>query len=111
MASLPETDEIRDVLLLAEKWLCNCVPVSHIKGPTPLPAIRALLDRLKPSPMSPKLSDALSDCLDVIEPLRDELQKQGRWDAAKCCDEVIAYSRTALRAMSGQRITQDQRLR
>lgn len=49
---------------------------------------------------SPSLTEALSDCLDIIEPLREELFQQGRWDAAKCCDEVIAFSRQALGAGS-----------
>lgn len=63
-----------------------------------------LLDQLAPVPVQPEagewrestLRSALMDCLDVVQPLRDELRKQGRDDAATCCDEVIAYSREAM---------------
>lgn len=50
------------------------------------------------------LVDALTDCIDVIEPIRDEMYKQGasendpvRLDAGKCCDEVLAFARAALK--------------
>jgi hypothetical protein len=43
-----------------------------------------------------RLTNALNDCLEVIEPVRDEMRKQGKADAAACCDEVINYAKWAL---------------
>ena len=35
--------KLREALVLAQKWLANCVPVVHLDGPKPLPVIAAAL--------------------------------------------------------------------
>ncbi|HXE82945.1 MAG TPA: hypothetical protein VN513_06415 [Gemmatimonadales bacterium] len=38
--------QIRRALVVAQRWLANCMPVTRMDGPTPLPLIAAALELL-----------------------------------------------------------------